>query len=878
MTKCERHTDVHTAWYEMLEHETSSLPVRVHDLEKLVREQQDEIAFLKSTVSDLQLRLSQVEGHRGLGKGSPGVSGIPTPLQRITNGNHSGTNRKEAFKKGPGVTDGRRVLHHQSTGSLHSDGRSSHSVSPATSPSPTVAKQRHLSNRTVSLTKRWSSTSDFQPVRRSPAGGGAATAVSARRRHSHATPPRRPGSYAGQSGTLVEEPRDIWRLHSEAPPALGIRRQRVGAQSSSSRPSGSRSGTRDMAYNAEEGVLKIYLKGRPANLYAPTDVMEDYDLEEVIPEPDQQLKLEWAYGYRGKDCRNNLYLLPTGEMVYFVAGVVVLYNLEDQMQRHYTGHTDDVKCLAIHPNRYTIATGQCAGTKSDAPPQVRVWDSASLNTLHVLGVDELERGVSCLAFSLTDAGAMLACVDEGQDRTLSIWDWQQETKLTENKAATETVVDVQWHPLDRGVLMTCGRQHVNFWLLEGGSLMRRQGVFGGRERPKYVTCMAFTDAGDLITGDSDGRILLWERGGNQVANTVKDAHEGTLFTLLVDKTGNIISGGKDGKIVEWDRDLAQTGNVIEVPAEFGAPRMVSSGRGDQLLIGTTANSILSGQWAAEPAASVRGHTDEVWAAAVHPGRPQFATGGWDGRLFMWDLVTHAPVWTIDFEDGVQSVCFSPDGSQLAVGLVTGRWDVLDADSRETVFSRSDGDEPVQALRFSPDGRMLALGSRNNTVYIYETSEAGFSRVAKCTGHSSFITHLDWSADSALLRTNSGDYELLYWTAATGRQLTQPSELRDTEWASHTCTLAFNSVGIYPEAADGTDVNTCCRTSGGQLMAAGDDWGRVKLFPYPANHPKTGNRAYQGHSSHVTHVEFFAEDDRLLSTGGRDTSVLQWAVE
>ena len=50
-----------------------------------------------------------------------------------------------------------------------------------------------------------------------------------------------------------------------------------------------------------------------------------------------------SYGYRGKDCRNNLYLLPTGEMIYFVAGVVVLYNVDDQMQRHYTGHTDDVK-------------------------------------------------------------------------------------------------------------------------------------------------------------------------------------------------------------------------------------------------------------------------------------------------------------------------------------------------------------------------------------------------------------------------------------------------------------------------------------------------------------------------------------------------------
>lgn len=50
-----------------------------------------------------------------------------------------------------------------------------------------------------------------------------------------------------------------------------------------------------------------------------------------------------SYGYRGRDCRNNLYLLPTGETVYFIASVVVLYNVEEQLQRHYTGHNDDVK-------------------------------------------------------------------------------------------------------------------------------------------------------------------------------------------------------------------------------------------------------------------------------------------------------------------------------------------------------------------------------------------------------------------------------------------------------------------------------------------------------------------------------------------------------
>ncbi|KAI4793427.1 hypothetical protein KUCAC02_032725 [Chaenocephalus aceratus] len=67
------------------------------------------------------------------------------------------------------------------------------------------------------------------------------------------------------------------------------------------------------------------------------------------------------YGYRGRDCRANVFLLPTGEMVYFVASVVVLFNYDERTQRHYLGHTDCVKCLAIHPDKIRIATGQIAG-------------------------------------------------------------------------------------------------------------------------------------------------------------------------------------------------------------------------------------------------------------------------------------------------------------------------------------------------------------------------------------------------------------------------------------------------------------------------------------------------------------------------------------
>lgn len=111
----------------------------------------------------------------------------------------------------------------------------------------------------------------------------------------------------------------------------------------------------------------MYMRGRPVHLKAPSHLKDTYDLTKVQPAPNKKLKLDWVYGYRGKDCRSNLYQLPTGEMAYFVAAVVVLYNVDEQSQRHYIGHTDDVKSLTIHPNKLLVATGQCSGrNRNDA--------------------------------------------------------------------------------------------------------------------------------------------------------------------------------------------------------------------------------------------------------------------------------------------------------------------------------------------------------------------------------------------------------------------------------------------------------------------------------------------------------------------------------
>lgn len=81
---------------------------------------------------------------------------------------------------------------------------------------------------------------------------------------------------------------------------------------------------------------------------------------------------------------------------------------------------------------------------------------------------------------------------------------------------------VEFHPLDRNQIVSAGKGHIAFWTLDqNGTLYKRMGVFEGREKPKYVTCLAFTQSGDVVSGDSNGNILVWSRGTNIITRLFK---------------------------------------------------------------------------------------------------------------------------------------------------------------------------------------------------------------------------------------------------------------------------------------------------------------------------------------------------------------------
>ncbi|XP_069090077.1 echinoderm microtubule-associated protein-like 4 isoform X4 [Pleurodeles waltl] len=649
---------------------------------------------------------------------------------------------------------------------------------------------------------------------------------------------------------------------------------------------------KDIIVSPEGEYIKMFMRGRPITMFIPSDV-ENYD--DIRTElPPEKLKLEWVYGYRGRDCRANVYLLPTGEIVYFIASVVVLFNYDERTQRHYLGHTDCVKCLAIHPDKIRIATGQIAGVDKDGrplQPHVRVWDSVSLSTLQVIGLGTFERGVGCLDFSKADSGVHLAVIDDSNEHMLTVWDWQRKSKIAEIKTTNEVVLAVEFHPTEANTIITCGKSHIFFWTWSGNSLARKQGIFGQYEKPKFVQCLAFLPNGDVLAGDSGGIMLIWSKttvepppgkgpkGVYQIKKPIR-AHDGSVFTLCQMRNGMLLTGGgKDRKIILWDHNLIPE-REIEVPDQYGTIRAVAEGKADQFLVGTSRNFILRGTFNDGFQVEVQGHTDELWGLATHPFKDLLLSCAQDKQVCLWNYVDHSLEWTRLLDEPGHCADFHPSGVVVAIGTHSGRWFVLDAETRDLVSIHTDGNEQLSVMRFSLDGTFLAVGSHDNFIYLYTVTENGrkYSRYGKCTGHSSYITHLDWSPDNKFIMSNSGDYEILYWDIPGGCKLIRNrSDCKDIDWTTYTCVLGFQVFGVWPEGSDGTDINAVVRSHNRKMIAVADDFCKVHLFQYPCSKPKAPSHKYSAHSSHVTNVSFCHNDSHLISTGGKDMSIIQWRV-
>ena len=656
---------------------------------------------------------------------------------------------------------------------------------------------------------------------------------------------------------------------------------------------------------------------------APTD-WKDPVGETLGEAPAASLELKFVYGYRGWDCRSNIGFGDTStSIIYHIAAVGIMYNSQTHTQVHNVEHDDDILCLAVHPDGHLVATGEI-GPK----PKIVLWDATSGTTVRVIMYHT--KGVSNIAFS--SDGKLLVSIGMDQDRIIAVHNVASGNCVGNSKAGKG--IDVYGIATGcNNTFVTVGKDHIKFGDLPvgnavSGELPSKSGVYNKAVKARTVTSACYLKiSADVITGMSDGGLLLWKDKSN--SKFVVDAHKGPITALCVVADNNsaakgnnlvagasgnnssslFISGGNDGFIHIWDgNQLIKTWTCnlnTSTPSSILAQISALSSIENKVVIGTKGGEIFEVDRVSNDLLQlVQGHcgnSTELWGLSpvfdANRNNNRFVTVCEDQYVRIWDGNSRRCLDKTKVQSKARAITTTFTGTQIAVGCMDGRVIVLstnDLSSQQANLLVAKG--WIQCMSYSIDSTLLAVGSHDDNIYVLDTKT--YSTKAICKGHHSYITAVDFTLDSKTLQTTSGDYELLFWETNTGKSIKSASSLQDALWATWTLPFGWPVQGIFPPNSDGTDINSVSRSSlydasvvsscgksapsstynKNCLLVTGDDFKRVKLFKYPATKEGAKFKEFKGHSEHVSNVKFSNDDNFVYSTGGLDKAILQFEIK
>mmetsp|Transcript_5834 Transcript_5834/g.9343 ORF Transcript_5834/g.9343 Transcript_5834/m.9343 type:complete len:222 (+) Transcript_5834:21-686(+) len=128
--------------------------------------------------------------------------------------------------------------------------------------------------------------------------------------------------------------------------------------------------------------------------------------------PDETYELEYVYGYRCEDSRQNVFFNPDGNLVYMTACLGVILDKEANTQTFFGGgevenkskqvasdkhhHNNDIMCLDVNTStgRQWAATGQVGKS-----PSIFVWNTQTGEKKARFKLERNSRAVSAIALS-----------------------------------------------------------------------------------------------------------------------------------------------------------------------------------------------------------------------------------------------------------------------------------------------------------------------------------------------------------------------------------------------------------------------------------------------------------------------------------------------
>jgi WD40 repeat protein len=485
-------------------------------------------------------------------------------------------------------------------------------------------------------------------------------------------------------------------------------------------------------------------------------------------------------------------------------------------------------------------------------------------------------------------GSKLVSFGQDDDNSLAIYDWENSRLICTAKVDKAAVLGCGWK--SESEFTSVGQKHIKMWSLTANNCSSKRGSWG-RGRAEALLDAVYV-SGCCFTGGWKGSIYPWNGGSVGKAIQAHDA----VYTLTNDPSNEraLYSGGKDGIVKYWEAKgssltlLKEIINMSKISSFHpGIRNLDVFTDGSTILVGTKGSELwVVGKEEQKTNMILAGHFDgETWGCAASQNTEFYATSGDDMAIMKWDCKKKKRVAFYKHNEKVRALDYSSDSTFVVAGDWEGKVLLLAADDfklrseMQSTFTR--GEQWIEDIKISPNNQWCAFGTHRgpSKLELMAIQDGGMKLgkgKAYNIGFTSSLLHLDWTTDSEFIVASSQAYEL-YWFSVNGKSTVTASATKAFEYQTFTCTLGWQVQGIWP-GVDYTDVNTLCRSNGGNFMVTGDDFQKVNLLKFPSVGERSGHKPYIAHASHVTRVKFMLNDNRVVSTGGNDKTNVIWKTD
>lgn len=217
--------------------------------------------------------------------------------------------------------------------------------------------------------------------------------------------------------------------------------------------------------------------------------------------PNMQLKLDFVFGYRTRDTRNNLRCISENKIVYHSGCYGIVHDLKNNQQKIFSEHNDDIIAMAINNLKNLFATGE-NGSKSENGniPIICIWDE-DCNLIRKFE-GNFSKGINSLNFS-PDSNFLLA-VSLNEDHEIYLFDLKENRMIGNCNGGPTKILDCVFK--NEKEFVTVGIKHYKYWMIKNGNLYPKEGFFGQCDNKLgLVVCQN----GNFITGSALGELTVW---------------------------------------------------------------------------------------------------------------------------------------------------------------------------------------------------------------------------------------------------------------------------------------------------------------------------------------------------------------------------------